>query len=274
MRKIEFNIHWRDIERWAWEETISTYTLYLFWKKKLTWCSGEVRECHFSTLGHWCERLKEQWERAPCRWAYRLVNVGEELAGRELNDIFERRGWRDDETAINQLCETQLVVKINFDETSSITDITIVGLTQETHFEEGSREWPCAFIIVRWLTAVLEIHPFRWSSILECMKRTMTYVRRIARCMPCVNHEPAAKNIEMMNMGIKQARLTNLEIRQQADCPVNSCAYYSWLNWELLYFDSRRFCRRSIQRYQALSKSPNLTTLYLDSIQHFCDCCV
>ena len=28
-----------------------------------------------------------------------------------------------------------------------------------------------------------------------------------------VNHEPAAKNIEMMNMGIKQARLTNLEIR-------------------------------------------------------------
>ena len=37
---------------------------------------------------------------------YRLVDVGEELGGRELNDIVESWGCRDDETAINQLCET------------------------------------------------------------------------------------------------------------------------------------------------------------------------
>ena len=73
----------------------------------------------------------------------------------------------------------------------------------------------------------LEIHPFRWSSILEYMT---THVRRIARCMPCVNREPAAKEIKMLNIGIKQARITNLEIRLQADCAVNSCANYSWFN--------------------------------------------
>jgi hypothetical protein len=68
-----------------------------------------------------------------------LVDVSDELARRELNDILESRGLRDDETAINQLCEAWLVARINFDNTS-ITNFLIAGLTYETHFEEGSRE--------------------------------------------------------------------------------------------------------------------------------------
>jgi hypothetical protein len=44
------------------------------------------------------------------RSAYRLVDVREELAGRELNNIIESRGLRDDETAIDQLREAWLVV--------------------------------------------------------------------------------------------------------------------------------------------------------------------
>ena len=58
----------------------------------------------------------------------------------------------------------------------------------------------------------------------------MTHVRRIARCMLCVNREPAAKDIKMMIIEIKQARITNLEIRLQADCAIDSRAYYSWQN--------------------------------------------
>ena len=44
-----------------------------------------------------------------------MVDVYEEFLGRELNDIFESRGFRDDETAINQLCEAwfKLVARIN-----------------------------------------------------------------------------------------------------------------------------------------------------------------
>jgi hypothetical protein len=68
-----------------------------------------------------------------------LVDVYEELAGRELNIIVESLGLRNDETAINQLCEAWLVARINFDNTS-ITNFLIAGLTNETHFEEGSRE--------------------------------------------------------------------------------------------------------------------------------------
>ena len=38
-------------------------------------------------------------------------------------------------------CEEWLVVaRINFDDTSSITDVFVVGLAQETHFEEGRSE--------------------------------------------------------------------------------------------------------------------------------------
>ena len=36
-----------------------------------------------------------------------MVDVLEELAGRELNNIIERRGLRDDETAIGQLYEAR-----------------------------------------------------------------------------------------------------------------------------------------------------------------------
>ena len=36
--------------------------------------------------------------------------------------------------------ETWLVVRINFDKTSSITNVPILGLTNETHFEEGGSE--------------------------------------------------------------------------------------------------------------------------------------
>ena len=70
-----------------------------------------------------------------------MVNVGEELAGRELDFIVERRGFGDDETAINQLCrEAWLMARLNFNRTSSITNIPILGLTDETHFEEGCSE--------------------------------------------------------------------------------------------------------------------------------------
>ena len=58
----------------------------------------------------------------------------------------------------------------------------------------------------------------------------MTHVQMIARCMLCVDREPAAKDIKMMNIGIIQARITNLEIRLQAECAIDSCAYYSRLN--------------------------------------------
>ena len=47
-----------------------------------------------------------------------MINVFEELVGRELNFIFESWGFGDDETAINQLFGAWLVVapaKINFD---------------------------------------------------------------------------------------------------------------------------------------------------------------
>jgi hypothetical protein len=35
------------------------------------------------------------------------------------------------------------------------------------------------------------------------MKRMMTHFRRIAMCMLCVDRELAAKDIKMMNIGIK-----------------------------------------------------------------------
>ena len=81
----------------------------------------------------------------------------------------------------------------------------------------------------------LEINPFGWSSILEFkfMKslRMTTHVQGIARCMLCVDREPAVKDIKMIYILIKQARITNLEIRLQAECAINSRANYSWLNW-------------------------------------------
>ena len=82
-----------------------------------------------------------------------MVDVSEELAGRELNDIVESRGFRDEETAINQLCEVSLVVaRINFEDASSITNLRLL-LTQETHFDEGITE--------------LDVHPgvIDWKSL-------------------------------------------------------------------------------------------------------------
>ena len=69
----------------------------------------------------------------------------------------------------------------------------------------------------------------------QYMKKMMTHVRRIARCMLCVDREQAAKDVavKMKNIGlkIKQAQITNLEIRLQADCAIDSCANYSWQNF-------------------------------------------
>jgi hypothetical protein len=135
-----------------------------------------------------------------------LVDVCEEFLGRELNDISERRGIRDEETAINQLCEVWLVARINFDDTtSSITNVTVMGLTQETHFEKGTRKFIIHQVVADWKSIRSDDHTY--------MKRITTNVRRIARCMPCVDHEPTAKNIKMINIGITQTRITNLEIR-------------------------------------------------------------
>ena len=44
--------------------------------------------------------------------AYRLIDVFEELAGRELNFIIKSRRSRDDRTAINQLWGEWLVARI------------------------------------------------------------------------------------------------------------------------------------------------------------------
>ena len=79
-----------------------------------------------------------------------MVNVGEELAGRELDFIVERRRFGDDEAAISQLCEAWLVARINFDNSSLITDVVIIGLTYETHFGEGSRECINHRLVVDW----------------------------------------------------------------------------------------------------------------------------
>ena len=56
-----------------------------------------------------------------------------------------------------------------------------------------------------------------------------THVRMIARCMLCVDRGPTAKDIKMMNIEIKQDRITNIEIRFQADCAIDSCGHYSRL---------------------------------------------
>ena len=59
----------------------------------------------------------------------------------------------------------------------------------------------------------------------------MTYLRRIAKCMLCVDREQAAKDVKMMNIEIKQGRIMNLEIRLQADCAIDRCANDSWQNF-------------------------------------------
>jgi hypothetical protein len=80
-----------------------------------------------------------------------LVDVSEELAGRELNDIVESRGCRDDRTAIGQLSEAcqWLVARKNLVDKSSITNLRLL-LTQETHFEEGLTELFDHQAVVNW----------------------------------------------------------------------------------------------------------------------------
>jgi hypothetical protein len=40
--------------------------------------------------------------------------------------------------------------KINFDDMSSITNVSIVGLTQETHLKEGSSKFIIHQVVVDW----------------------------------------------------------------------------------------------------------------------------
>ena len=72
-----------------------------------------------------------------------------------------------------------------------MTNVLIVGLTQETHFEEGSSEWIDHQFVVDWKSIRSDDHQY--------MKRMITHLRRIARRMLCVDREPAAKDIKMMN---------------------------------------------------------------------------
>ena len=162
MRNVEFNIHCRDIERWAWEEITIRIGYTHFEEIELTWCSGEVGEFLFSTLYPVVWVICKSNERGH-GWAYRLVDVGEELAGRELDVIFESRRFRDDWTAVGQLyevCQWLLVTRINLDDTLSITNL-ILFLAQVTHFKEGSTEFTDHQIVVDWKWFYL----FRWSSV-------------------------------------------------------------------------------------------------------------
>ena len=86
---------------------------------------------------------------------------------------------------------------INSGNTSLITHVFVVSLTQETHFEEGSSERINHQLVVDWKSTR------HGSDDHQYIKRMMTHVRRIARCMLCVDREPAAKDVKMMNIRIK-----------------------------------------------------------------------
>ena len=131
---------------------------------------------------------------------YWLVYVTEEFLGRELRQVELRqvehysravksRGCRNDCAAINQLCDEASSVTrtwVNRDNISN-TNVFILGLAQEAHFEEGLSEWIDHQRLVNWKSIRLDDY--------QCTKRLgmMTHVRRIARCMPCVGREPTAK---------------------------------------------------------------------------------
>ena len=53
-----------------------------------------------------------------------------------------------------------LVARIDFDETLSITNIRIVGLTYETHFEEGSSECIIHRVVVDWKSIRSDDHQY------------------------------------------------------------------------------------------------------------------
>jgi hypothetical protein len=90
------------------------------------------------------------------------------LARWELNDIVKSRGFRDDETAINQLqcVEAWLVARIHFDNTTSITNIPIVALTYETHFEKGGSECINHCLVVNWKSIMIrsDNHPSQYLN--------------------------------------------------------------------------------------------------------------
>ena len=175
--------------------TIRTCTFYVYFKVILTRCSGEVGECRFITLvSRLCASEWLQWSIS--QWAYRLVDVSKELTGRELNFIVERRGLRDEETAISQLWEVWLVVaRINFRVKFGDTSITNLSffLTQVTHFDEGVTELVNHLAVVDW--EWLD-HIRSDTIVIINMKRTMTHVRVIASGMLCVDREPATKDIK------------------------------------------------------------------------------
>ena len=62
--------------------------------------------------------------------------------------------------SINYAREEWLVFRINFDDTSSIANLFIVGLTQETHFEEGSSERIDHQLVVDWKSIRSDGHQY------------------------------------------------------------------------------------------------------------------
>ena len=159
--------------------------------------------------------------------AYRLIDVFEELARRELNFIIESRGLRDDWTTVNHLYGARLVARIKFD-ISSITNLMVLLLTQETHFEVGSSEWIYHQLVVDWKSICSDLNTWKeWW--LTCVGLPGACCARIASQL--------SKNIKMRYIvGFKQARTANLIVRLQADCAINSRSYYSWQ-----YFSSVTF---------------------------------
>jgi hypothetical protein len=61
-----------------------------------------------------------------------------------------------------------------------------VGLTQETHFEEGSREFLVHQAVADWKSIR--------SDNINVLKATMTHAQSFARSMLCVSHGPTAKD--------------------------------------------------------------------------------
>ena len=112
---VEFNIHWRDIERWAWKRNaIRTRTFYTYYKEMLTWCSGEVREWCFIALGQVWWVLARAIRRITVS-----LPIGQRLwgTGREGTQLYHGEagveGWRNcNPSTVRD--ETRLVTRINF----------------------------------------------------------------------------------------------------------------------------------------------------------------
>ena len=101
-----------------------------------------------------------------------------------------------------------------------------MGLTQKTHFEEGSTECIIHRCVVNWKSIGSNYHKY-----LE--RHEKNYDSRAKDCQVHAVRGSRASCQRYQNdiyIGINQGRITNLEIRLQADCAINSCANYSWLN--------------------------------------------